>query len=113
MLVTFKSRAAGDVLMFGDVAKRVLALIGKDGSAPGIVTVEQLPATIAALREAVEAAKAADAAAPADRERQQEEAGTVDRHETVSLARRIPPLLEQMQYSLAEETPVVWEISGR
>jgi hypothetical protein len=48
MIVTFKSAASADVIYFGDVAKRD----GIDGRGchQGIVTVEQLPAAIAALR---------------------------------------------------------------
>mgnify|MGYP000361404418 CR=1 FL=1 len=58
-IVTFKSRAAGDVIMFGKVARVLLEVIGKDpDDARGIVTVAQLPGAIAALRDAVAADKA-------------------------------------------------------
>ena len=41
MIVTFKSRAAGDVIQFGEVAKRLLGIMGKDPeAAQGIITVE-------------------------------------------------------------------------
>ena len=56
MLVTFKSRAGADVIMFGDAARRLIEVLGKDaGDARGIVTVEQLPSAIARLQSAIDA----------------------------------------------------------
>ena len=46
MIVTFQSPASGDVIMFGDVAQRMMKLMGKDVTDKGIVTVEQLPDAI-------------------------------------------------------------------
>jgi len=105
MLITFKSRAAGDVLMLGKNGQQMLEIIGKDaGDARGIVTVEQLPAAIAALT----------AAAAADRT----QAAPQDDDETprgmdapVGLAQRIVPLLELLQYGLRDKEPVIWEAS--
>ena len=55
MLVTFKSKASADVIMFGEQAARLIELLGKgtDSTAKGIVTVEQLPGAIAALQAAI------------------------------------------------------------
>ena len=58
MIVTFKSAASGDVIMFGDIAKRMMELMGKNVTDQGIVTVEQLPDALAQLRAAVAADKA-------------------------------------------------------
>ena len=56
MIITFSSPASGDVIMFGDVAQRMLDIMGKDGTAKqGIVTVEQLPDALARLKAAMEA----------------------------------------------------------
>ena len=53
MLVVFKSDAAADVIMFGDVAKKLIPILGPDREvAKGIVTVEQLPDAIARLHAA-------------------------------------------------------------
>ena len=42
MLITFKSHASADVIMLGDAAKRLIAIIGKDPhSAQGLVTLVQ------------------------------------------------------------------------
>ena len=42
MIVVFKSKASGDVIMFGDVADNMMRAIGKEPTPQGIVTVEQL-----------------------------------------------------------------------
>ena len=54
MLFEFKSRATGSVVMTDDVGKKVLPLIGKTPDPKGIITVEQIPAAIAALEAACE-----------------------------------------------------------
>lgn len=108
MIITFKSRAAGDVIMFGKVAQRMLQIIGKDPNDPrGIVTVEQLPAAISALRKAMEADKATHKD-PVDSDH--EEADTprgMEGH--VALWQRAAPLVELMTFSLKESQPVIWE----
>ena len=70
MLITFKSGAGADVIMFGDAARRLLEVLGKDaGEARGIVTVEQLPVAIARLQSAIDAERAhQDARSAAARE---------------------------------------------
>ena len=47
--------------MFGDVAQRLMKIIGKAVSDKGIVTVEQLPDAIALLEAAIAADKAQQA----------------------------------------------------
>jgi len=71
MLVTFKSHASADVIMLGDAAKKLIAILGKDPlNAQGIVTAPQLPDAIARLKAAIEE----DRARQAELERQRTEA---------------------------------------
>ena len=113
MIVTFKSAASADVIYFGDVAKNMLELIGKDASDQGIVTVEQLPAAIARLKEAIVEDKA--------RHRQHllEDEPSVEAdagngpgatRPFVSLTQRAAPLLAMLEESLGEKKPVVWGV---
>lgn len=55
MLITFKSPASADVMMFGEVAEKMLEIIGKEPSGKGIITVENLPAAIARMKDAINA----------------------------------------------------------
>lgn len=52
-LYRFKSRETGDLVMLQAHGQRILEIIGKDPRAPGIVSPEQMPAAVQALREAV------------------------------------------------------------
>ncbi|WP_332670656.1 DUF1840 domain-containing protein [Aromatoleum sp.] len=112
MLVVFKSDAAADVIMFGDVAKKLLAILGKDTDvAKGIVTVEQLPDAITRLHAAIDDDKARQAAQGEDEDRD-DEAGPArsGMAAPVGLAQRAWPLLEMLEASKKEGVPVVWGV---
>jgi len=107
MLIVFKSKAAGDVMMFGDVARALMEIMGKIPDATGIVTVAQLPQAIARLKAAVAQDKA-EHPVDDDGERVFEKTPDGGKREYVSLARRAVPLIELLEYSLKEEVPVIW-----
>ena len=109
MLIIFKSKAAGDVMMFGDVAQSLMEIMGKSPEAKGIVTVEQLPDAIARLKAAVAQDKAERPVVDHD-ERLFEKTPEGGKREYVSLARRAVPLIELLDYSLKEEVPVTWGV---
>ncbi len=109
MLIVFKSKAAGDVMMFGDVAHSLMEIMGKSPDPKGIVTVEQLPDAIARLKAAVAQDKAEKPVVDHD-ERVFEKTPGGGKREHVSLARRAVPLIELLEYSLKEEVPVTWGV---
>ncbi len=110
MIVTFQSPASGDVIMFGDVAHRMMELMGKEASTQGIVTVEQLPDAIARLRAAIEEDKAKRAALTEDELPNFEIGEGGVKRPYVSLAQRAAPLLELLDWSLKKQKPVVWGV---
>lgn len=59
MLYKFKSQATADVIMLEGPSHRILHIIGKEASAQGIITVEQIPSAIETLQAAVDADEAA------------------------------------------------------
>ena len=102
-LITFKTRAAGDVIMFGKVAGQLLTILGKNGDDhQGIITVAQLPDAIARLEQAI----ADDKSKSAQPDSESSERGIA---EPVALWQRAAPLLEQFRYALREEQVVIWE----
>lgn len=112
-MITFKSRAASDVLFFENAAKEFLRCIGKDmAAATGIITVEQLPAAIDSVRKAIATDKteARPAGGKAGDEGTDEDAAdaadAADEH--VSFSQRAQPMLELLERSRAEGVPVVW-----
>jgi hypothetical protein len=58
MLVTFSCPAYADITMFGDVAVRMLKLMGHSGTVPGALLAEDVPAALERLRSAIEAEQA-------------------------------------------------------
>ena len=109
MLIVFKSKAAGDVMMFGDVAHSLMEIMGKDATGKGIITVEQLPGAIARLKASVAQDKAERPVVDHD-ERLFEKTPEGGKREHVSLARRAVPLIELLEYSLKEKVPVTWGV---
>lgn len=110
MIITFQSPASGDVIMFGDVAQRMMQLMGKEPDAKGIVTIEQLPAAIASLKAAMEQDKA-ERAGRQDEDLPQFEIGEGGvKRPYVALAQRAAPLLELLEWSLKKQKPVVWGV---
>ena len=102
MLIVFKSDAAADVIMFGDIAIELLGVMGKAGGKQGIFTVEQLPDAIARLRRASTTSKSQSL--PDD----EDEESPHERQPNVSLAQRAAPLIELFEHSLKDKVPVTW-----
>ena len=110
MIITFQSPASGDVIMFGDVAQRMMKLMGKEPSDKGIVTVEQLPDAISHLKRAIEEDRRDRAGRdPEDMPRTEKAEGGGSRP-YVSLSQRALPLLELLEWSLKKRKPVVWGV---
>jgi hypothetical protein len=109
-MITFRSQAAADVMMFDDVAKRMMELMGKEVAERGIVTVDQLPDAIARLREAIAADRARSRGEQEEDRPQTEEAPGGGRRAYVALAQRAIPLLQLLEYSLKDEKPVMWGV---
>jgi hypothetical protein len=114
MIVVFQSPASGDVIMFGDVAKRMMKLMGKEPTDKGIVTVEQLPDAIARLKAAIEEDKQQRAGKSPEDLPQTEPDGSGGRGQGsrpfVTLTQRAVPLLELLEWSLKKKKPVVWGV---
>lgn len=108
MLIIFKSPASGDVIMFEKNGKEMLSVLGKDpADAKGIVTVEQLPGAIAAVRAAIDADKTrlAESVPATEDDGDAKPAGG-----GVSFFQRAVPLLELLERSLKDKVPVTWGV---
>lgn len=110
MLFIFKSDADADVIMFGDIAKKLVEILGKDPQdAKGIVTVEQLPDAITRLRAAIEEDRARQHGQVEDEDAEQDpdKSGMAA---PVNLAQRAWPLLSMLERAQKEGVPVVWGV---
>ena len=109
MLITFRSKAGGDVLMLSEHALPLLQAAGKpaDVSAErGVFTAEQLPAAIQSLEKAIHAAPGLP-----DEDDQDDDDDEPPVHpvsQPVALAQRAYPLLDLMRRAQAAGHNVTW-----
>jgi Domain of unknown function (DUF1840) len=108
MLITFKSNAAADVLMYKMHAKPLLDLLGKNVD-QGIITAEEMPDAIACLEGEVALSKRPPPA-PASDGNSTAEDDEADAGKKVSFAARAFPLLEMMRAARQEDTFVMWGV---
>jgi len=99
MLITFKTKSYANIMMFGDVALKMLEMMNFGVSVPGAIIAEDVPRALRNLQgrleslvEVVEPAGEADEDAPA-----------------ISLHTRAVPLIELLQSAVVDENTVHWE----
>ena len=112
MLYRFQSRETADVLMFQKDAERVLTILGKDPSAPGVIIWQDLPEAITRLKAEAELERAAAAATPQTLEASDSEDNepATPTGTTVQLHQRISPLVKAMERCHAARKDVIWTI---
>lgn len=107
MLVTFRSQAYANITMFGDVAVKLLTMMGHSGTVPGAILAEDVPAALDCLKKALAEDRSAPVAIPA------ENAEDDDKEESkeipVSLAQHAFPLLELLKAAARTQRDVMWE----
>ncbi|EXI74897.1 MAG TPA: DUF1840 domain-containing protein [Candidatus Accumulibacter phosphatis] len=108
MLVKFTSSTSGQIMMFAPVARQLLEVVGKDCSARGVITTEQLPEAITRLRRAAAEQPGAPAAADGNPDHPRTKSDD-DEAPTVGLGQRAYPLIEILQWTQQEEGFVLWE----
>lgn len=114
MLVTFKSKAAADVTMYKEHAKRILDLFGKDVNR-GVITVAETGPAIATLEAEIAQRKMHSAAEDVVYDVQAHHGDFGDDHEhepseIVSFATRAYPLLEMLRAAQRQQQVVAWGI---
>lgn len=106
-LYRFKSRETGDLVMTSTHGQRLLEILGKDPSGPGIVLPEQMPGAIEAIRQAIEAEEA-------EQQRLREEAAARGEvppsFDAVSLRMRTLPFVDMLRRCQQAGVEVVWGV---
>ena len=96
MIYTFKSKAAGNVIMTGPRGDEVLRVIGIEPTAEGIIEPAALPAALCAIEQAI--AQQADT----------QEHCTNSDSSVVTLRQRTRPLVEMMRRAQSANDEVAW-----
>lgn len=119
MLVTFKSKAAAEVMMYEEHAKRILDLLNKDVKR-GIITAEEMPDAIAAVEAEIAATRSHPPSEEVTRDvlahhGHPHHAGDSDDDDDqpvqfVSFATRAYPLLEMMRAAQHNRQGILWGV---
>lgn len=114
MLVKFKSKAAADVLMYGEHARRILDLLGKDADR-GVITAEETGSAVSRLENEIAQARAHAATEEIMHDIEVHQSTGHEDHEhepteMVSFATRAYPLLEMLRAAHREGHNVAWGI---
>ena len=114
MLITFKSKAAAEVMMYEDHAKRILDLFHKNAKR-GVITVAETAGAIAALEAEIAESKLHPASEEVRRDVTAHHGtdGDDNAHEApqfVSFATRAYPLLEMLRAAHRNGNDVMWGV---
>jgi len=99
-LVTFRSRAASEILMYAETAQRLLQCIGKPLTERGVITSAQIDSALVQLRAALDLEPPSAAANDDD---------PLGPH-TVSLRQRAFPFIAMLQAARKSGVDVTWGI---
>lgn len=97
MLITFKSSAYADIIMFGDVGLKLLDMMGFGRTVPGAVGAADVPRALRNLEQGLEQLTQPEPAVDAEDE------------PPIDLHTRALPLLELLRATATAEKAVRWE----
>jgi hypothetical protein len=114
MLITFTSKAAAEVTMYKEHAKRILDLLGKDVNR-GVITAAEAPQAVEVLEKEIAETRMHHASDDVKRDvnAHHGEVGDDSDHEgmeVVSFATRAYPLLEMLRAARNEGRDVLWGV---
>jgi hypothetical protein len=109
-LIVFRSKAAGEIYMFAESARRLLAIIGKADTPKGVITAEQTQEALDRLVAAVDDEKAQLQEAGREREAAQRRGGPVPAERPVTLGQRAYPLIEMLRAAAKRQVDVTWGV---
>jgi len=97
VLVRFDSKA-GTLTTFGDVAVKLLKVMGQSGAVPGAILAQDIPAAVERLRRAIAQEPPARPQKNAD-----------DNEPPVNLAQRAFPVIDLLERAAKIGADVIWE----
>ena len=100
MLVTFSCDAHEDITMFGDVAERLLKMMGHSGTVPSALLANDVPEALAQLQQALAQEKKNTG--------REVTKSSEDDEDEVSLSTRALPLIELLQDAENNRCNVMW-----
>ncbi|HCZ17385.1 MAG TPA: DUF1840 domain-containing protein [Accumulibacter sp.] len=109
MLVKFTSSTSGQIMMFAPVARLLLELVGKECTARGVITTEQLPHAIQELRRAADGATSHGASDAQDPDPDSSDDDNAPDGPPIGLSQRAYPLIELLEWTRKDDGFILWE----
>ena len=114
MLITFKSKAAAEVIMYKEHAQRILELIGKDVNL-GVITSEETAGAIKVIEAAVAESRIHPISEKVARDvgihhNADGDDNDHEKSEAVSFSARVFPLLEMLHAAHKMQREVMWGV---
>jgi hypothetical protein len=103
MLITFKTSAYANIIMFGDIGLELLGMMGFGKTVPSAIGVADVPQALENLQRKLDALP---------EQQQPVDAGSddpADDPSAINLHTRAVPLLELLRAAIADEKAVRWE----
>lgn len=99
MIVTFSTARYSDIMLFGDIAKQMLHLMGHSGTIPGAILAADVPAALQRLQQGITGAAAAPAADDAE----------TGQPTHIDMKTRALPLVELLESAVSNNSDVMWK----
>jgi hypothetical protein len=110
-LVVFRSKAAGEIFMFAETARRLLQIVGKDDFERGVIRADELSEALDRLTAAVAQEKEELRGDPQRRELDERTGSSQgERVAPISLGQRAFPLIEMLRAAQRKKVDVTWGI---
>ena len=113
MLITFKSKAYPNVMMYQDHAKRILDLLHKDADR-GVITAEEAPQAVSLLENEIEESRKHQATDEMEQDVKAHHGDVEDAEhepiEVVTFSTRAFPLLEMLRAARDQQTDILWGV---
>lgn len=104
MLVTFSTKTAADITLFGEVATALLKLMGQTGVVPGALLAADVPAALQRLKDGIAVAGTAPAGNPPPFPDEDAERAPPP----VTLRQRAFPLIGLLEAAVRGKSDVLW-----
>lgn len=98
MLVTFTCDANENIIMFGDVAVRLIKMMGQSGVVPSAILAADVPEALERLTQAIQKEKVHPFS----------EVNLEEKDPPVSLGHRALPLIQMLQNAVKSHCDVLW-----
>ena len=101
MLVTFSTKSYSNIMMFDDIATRLLHMMGNSATIPGAIVADDVPEALQKLKGALNIQEGRPQVAP--------DTGDEESEHIVSLRHRALPLVELLENAASKGNDVMWK----